>query len=178
MQPVKGGSAGEPPNRIEIGFGGGCHWCTEAVFQTLRGVSEAAQGFMKSTPPDDSWSEAVLVEFDPAEISLTTLIDIHLRTHASTSAHKLRGKYRSAIYVFNDAQRTQADDILGLLQADFDSPLVTKVLSYEAFKPSDERFRNYYATNPDRPFCRTYIDPKLRRLREQFIKSTWGHSSP
>ncbi len=83
-----------------IGLGGGCFWCSEAVFQNLRGVAQVAQGFIYSHPPHDSLSEAVLVDFDPAQISLADLIEIHLRTHASTSQHSMRQKYRSAIYAF------------------------------------------------------------------------------
>ncbi|MBO6639652.1 MAG: peptide-methionine (S)-S-oxide reductase [Roseitalea sp.] len=82
---------------IRIGFGGGCHWCTEAVFQALRGVTRVEQGFVRSEPPFDAWSEAVIVTFDPASIDLATLTEVHLRTHASTAAHAMRGEYRSAV---------------------------------------------------------------------------------
>jgi peptide-methionine (S)-S-oxide reductase len=157
----------------KIVFGGGCHRCTEAVFQALRGVSDVAQGFVRSTPPDDAWSEAVIVTFDPSLIDGTTLIEIHLRTHANTSPHKFRGNYRSAVYVFDDKQRIRAERDLQEIQAGLEEMLVTQVLSYEGFKPSDARFQNYYATDPERPFCRTYIDPKLQLLRKQFL----GHVS-
>lgn len=150
-----------------MGLGGGCHWCTEAMFQAPRGVSNVAQGFIRAPAPNEAWSEAVIVTFDPSEIDEKTLIDIHLRTHASTSPHKFRGKYRSAVYVFDDGQRLRAERDLHELQADFDEPLVTQILSHQGFKPSDVRFQNYYATDPERPFCRTYIDPKLRLLRNR-----------
>lgn len=142
------------------------------MFQALAGVSDVAQGFVSSVPPDDSWSEAVIVTFDPTAIDLKTLTEIHLRTHASTSQHKMRGKYRSAIYVFDDGK--EAENTLNGLQDGFDEPLVTRVLSHEAFKPSDTRFQNYYASGPDRPFCRTYIDPKLALLRERFAAQVSG----
>lgn len=151
-----------------IGFGGGCHWCTEAVFQCLAGVSEVAQGFIRADPPDDAWSEAVDVTFDERVISLATLIEVHMRTHAATSDHKLRGKYRSAIYVRDDVQRDGALAALDTLQAEFTEPLVTRVLWHRGFKASDARFHNYYNSDPDRPFCQTYIDPKLALLRERF----------
>lgn len=159
-----------PPERI--GFGGGCHWCTEAVFQVLSGVRDVAQGFVRSRAPHDSWSEAVVVTFDPGEIDLRTLIEVHLRTHASTSAHKMRGKYRSAIYTFDDQQARRAADGLRELQPDFSQPLVTLVLDHVEFRASDERFQNYYATNPARPFCRNYIDPKLRLIRATYADLT------
>ena len=157
-------------NFIKIAFGGGCHWCTEAVFQALRGVHKTEQGFAQSTPPNDTWSEAVIVHFDPAHIPFETLIEIHLRTHASTSAHKMRGKYRSAIYTFTPEQEDQARGILTALASDFSNPLVTQILPYMGFKPSDERFHNYYESDPTRPFCTTYIDPKLAKLRRDFAQ--------
>ncbi len=153
---------------MKIGFGGGCHWCTEAVFQALSGVENVAQGFIRSVPPDESFSEAVVVTFDPAQIELRTLVEIHLRTHASTSAHKMRGKYRSAVYAYDAEQADASQAALESLQGNFDERLVTRVLMFEGFKESDARFRNYYQSDPARPFCRTYIDPKLALLRERF----------
>lgn len=153
-----------------IGFGGGCHWCTEAVFQVLQGVRKVEQGFIASAPPYDSFSEAVIAHYNRKLIPLKVLIEIHLRTHASTSRHKLRGKYRSAIYVFDEKQDTDARDALGGLQPDFTEPLVTQILPFVDFKPSDAFSQNYYATRPQRPFCRNYIDPKLALLRKDYAE--------
>ena len=162
-------TGGDRNERMEmIGLGGGCHWCTEAVFQALRGVERVDQGFIAADPPDDAFSEAVLVTFDPDTIPLDALVEVHLRTHASTSEHSMRGKYRSAIYVEGEEQAQRAGHALDRIAPGFDAPLITRILSRRAFKASDERFHDYYATDPDRPFCRTYIDPKLAFLRERF----------
>ena len=152
----------------QIGFGGGCHWCTEAVFSALRGVTQVQQGFIRSTPPHDSYSEAVIVHFDPSCIGLVTLIEIHLRTHASMSQHRMREKYRSAVYSFDKEQYAASQNILTRLQQQFDRPLVTETFSFDGFRPSSERFQNYYQTDPSRPFCTTHIDPKLKLLRDRF----------
>ena len=152
----------------DIGFGGGCHWCTEAVFAHLRGVSNVRQGFIKSKPPHDSFSEAVILSYAPEVINLRTLIEIHLRTHSSQSDHKMRGKYRSAIYVFGDRQAGLSREALHSLQPDFKDELVTQVLECIAFKDSDSRFQNYYENGPEKPFCKAYIDPKLKLLRENY----------
>lgn len=156
--------------RITIGFGGGCHWCTEAVFAAVTGVYDVEQGFIASTPPDDGFSEAVRVSFDPAEIPLGVLIEVHLRTHASTSNHKLRGKYRSAIYVMSSEQRRLAERALMQVQTGYDEPLVTRVLPLVEFRISDEKYRKYAVKNAGGPFCERYIDPKLARLRETHAK--------
>lgn len=155
---------------LKIGFGGGCHWCTEAVFQSLNGVMHVQQGFIKSAAPHDEYSEAVLVEYDPQIIAINILLDIHLRTHASMSAHKMRGKYRSAIY-FCIEDQTNYHSMLGALQHEFEKPLVTQILPLVAFKLSDERFQNYYQNGPEKPFCKNYIDPKLTMLRKCYSKN-------
>ena len=67
-----------------IGFGGGCHWCTEDVFQAIVGVQQVDPGFIRSDAPSDSWAAAVVVHFDPTKIDLATLLKINLRTHSAT----------------------------------------------------------------------------------------------
>ena len=150
-----------------LGFGGGCHWCTEAVFQALAGVLKVRQGFIRSEPPFDTWSEAVEVDFDPARISVADLIGVHLSTHASTSAHKMRGKYRSAVYAGTPEQRAECDGALAHLREVVGVPFVTRVLPHRGFKTSDARFHDYYRANPEKPFCQAYIEPKMAVLRER-----------
>lgn len=157
-----------PSDVLTIGFGGGCHWCTEAVFSSLRGVVSVEQGFIRSDPPNDTWSEAVRIVFDPDLIPLNVLMDVHLRTHASTSNHKMRGKYRSAVYVISDAEAFEVREVLIALQTEFQDLLVTQVLPLEEFKASDSRFHRYFERNEGGPFCTRYIDPKLALLREKY----------
>lgn len=151
-----------------VGFGGGCHWCTEAVFQPLVGVREVRQGFIRSDAPDDTWSEAVEVTFDPADICLMDLLAVHLTTHASQSDHKMRGKYRSAVYVSDEAQQAECQDLIEQLGAEADTPFITRALMRRGFKPSDLRFHDYYRSNPEKPFCQNYIEPKLAKLRANY----------
>lgn len=148
-----------------IGFGGGCHWCTEAVFQPLRGVQQVRQGFIRSDTPDDTWSEAVEVVFDDNEIDLQDLIAVHLGTHASEADHKMRGKYRSAVYVTDAQQKEICEHLIAQIALEANARFVTRVLCHRGFKASDERFHDYYKTDPARPFCRAYIEPKLAKLR-------------
>ena len=156
-------------NRIYIGFGGGCHWCTEAVFQALKGVYKVEQGFMASEEYN-AFSEAVIVDFNPQVIPLKVLIAIHLRTHSSTNDHSFRSKYPSAIYTFNEQQHSDVLRLLDASRPDFDKPLVTQVLRFKTFKASDEHFQNYYQKDPKKPFCKTFIDPKLQMLKREYSK--------
>ena len=152
------------------GFGGGCHWCTEAVFKSLQGIGEVKQGFISSDAPHDTFSEAVDVTWDDDQIGFDDLIAVHLATHASTSRHKMRGKYRSAVYVHSDEDAAEAWRILDRIATETDSVFVTEVMAHRDFKPSDQRFQDYYTKNREGPFCESYIEPKLALLRQRFAK--------
>ena len=157
-------------NPVTIGFGGGCHWCTEAVFLALRGVLSVEQGFISSASPNDSFSEAVRLQFDNSIISQEVLIEIHLRTHSSTSTHKLRSRYRSAIYTTGTLQHQKAQATLGNLQQVFTKPLITQVLPLVEFRASAKQYHFYYENRKSESFCSRFIDPKLDMLRQNFRK--------
>lgn len=152
----------------KVGLGGGCHWCTEAVFQSLQGVISVEQGYIGSTDKNNYFSEAVIVTYDPQIIELHDLIEIHLHTHKSTSNHSFREKYRSAIYYFNDNEREIVATIISKLNPDFDNKLITQILKFQSFQASREELRNYYTNNPEKPFCKRYIRPKLKLLKEKY----------
>ncbi len=157
-------------NRKKIALGGGCHWCTEAVFQSLNGVVSVEQGFVASVGLDFTFSEAVIIHYDSALINLKDLIEIHLHTHKSTSNHSFRTKYRSAVYTYCKTQAEEAKQILDDLQKDFNNLLVTKVYPFRSFKPTKEEYVNYYFSNPKKPFCKKFIAPKLKLLLKKFPK--------
>ena len=152
----------------KTGFGGSCHWCTEAIFSSLKGVLNVEQGWIASDDANDYFSEAVIVKYDTAAISLETLIAIHLHTHSCTSKHSMRSKYRSAVYTFDQAQADQSTNIIRQLQRDFDQPIITGVLAFKAFQLNKADYLNYYYSNPDKPFCKNIINPKLQELMRRF----------
>lgn len=80
----------------------------------------------------------------------------------------MRNKYRSAIYYFSNIQREESKQIIDDLQSDFSNKIITEVLPFHQFKPSSEEFQNYYQSNPEKPFCKTYINPKLTFLKNKF----------
>jgi peptide-methionine (S)-S-oxide reductase len=152
----------------KIGLGGGCHWCTEGVYNSLIGISKVNQGWIAASGDNAAFSEAIEVYFDSEIISLSTLITIHLYTHASTSNHAMRDKYRSAIYSYNDQQHTLAKELLTTIKANFDQEVITQVYAFRAFKANKAELTNYLYTGPNRPFCQSYIHPKLNRLLSDF----------
>lgn len=107
--------------------------------------------------------------WDPAAITFDDLIAVHLATHSSTSRHKMRGKYRSAVYVHDPADGEAARRIIDMIVRQTDSAFVTEVLSFRTFRPSDPRFKDYYVRNREGPICEAYIEPKLARLRQHFV---------
>ncbi|SMG12585.1 peptide-methionine (S)-S-oxide reductase [Marivirga sericea] len=156
---------------VKVGFGGGCHWCTEAIFQSLIGVEKVEQGWIASAVPNDNFSEAVIVHFFPDEIELSILINIHLHTHSCTELHSMRSKYRSAVYAFSEKQEQEIKNILSDLQQEFEERIITEVLAFKDFKRNQENYLNYYYSNPEKPFCKNYISPKLKKLTDKFSRN-------
>ena len=154
----------------KIGFGGGCHWCTEAVFKSLKGVKNVEQGFISPAENTEDFSEAVIVYFNQDFIGLNDLIAIHLHTHQSTKNHSMRSKYRSAIYCFETEQERLAKQYVKDIQPDFEESLITEVLSFGLFTPSEERFQNYYFKDKEKPFCQRHISPKIGLIMQKFSK--------
>ncbi|TRO66487.1 peptide-methionine (S)-S-oxide reductase [Christiangramia sabulilitoris] len=153
---------------IKIGFGGGCHWCTEAVFQSLIGVEKVGQGYISTREAPEEFYEGVLVRYDPDSISLKTLIKVHISSHKSTSNHSMRSKYLSAVYTFDQKQFREVEKILKIFTSQTEDRLITRPIRIKDFKASRPEIINYYKTDPERPFCKTYIEPKLKILRNEF----------
>ncbi|OAB75815.1 peptide-methionine (S)-S-oxide reductase [Cochleicola gelatinilyticus] len=162
----------------KIGLGGGCHWCTEAVFQLLKGVTAVAQGYIASDGENTSFSEAVIVTFNTEVISLHTLLSVHLQSHKSRSNHSFREKYRSAVYYFSEEQKQlsieylrEAQEKLQLENGQNKNAYITKVLPYKGFRESRESLQNYFRKNPEAPFCQRYIVPKLVKIPSEIKKN-------
>lgn len=152
----------------KIAFGGGCHWCTEAYFQALKGVEKVEQGWISAAFPNDTFSEAVIVHYNPTIISLKILISVHLHTHSSTKEHSFREKYRSAVYVFN-GEVEEVQRYINENQVDFHESIITKVLSFKEFKLNTEEQQNYYKKNKEGAFCERCISPKLKIIEREYV---------
>lgn len=157
----------------KVGFGGSCHWCTEAIFQSLRGVTELLQGWI--AVDGDDFSEAVVVSFDDGVISIAELVEVHLATHSCTSVHSMRRKYRSAVYVFDEMQAEAVRDAIRGVQADYEKAIITEVLALSEFKLNQPEYLNYYYSDPQKPFCENIVRPKLQLLLERFARNVDSH---
>lgn len=118
-------------------------------------------------PPFETFSEGIIVHYNE-NINLDTLIEVHLLTHSSASAHSMRNKYRSAVYYFDKNDQTQAQSIISGLALKNNVNYITQTLPFGDFRLNTESQLNYYKNNKQAPFCKTYIDPKLTAIRERF----------
>lgn len=153
---------------LKIGLGGGCHWCTEGVFSSIKGVVKVEQGWISATDMPERFSEAVIVHFNPNIISQHDIIEIHLITHSSASGHHLREKYRSAIYVFSKVQFSEAKQFLENFKEKHQLNIITETLHFYAFKMNTPEYLNYFFKQTDAPFCKRYIHPKLTLLSKNY----------
>jgi peptide-methionine (S)-S-oxide reductase len=136
------------------------------------GVNFGKCGIRRRLPLVHGRSVPGIVKFNSAIISLATLSEVHLRTHSASRARSLRSKYRSAIYIVEGAQRREAELAVAKFAEESGMTVHTKVLLLVCFKASETRYQNYYRTDPNRPFCQRYIDPKLDYIRQHFAAIT------
>ncbi|WP_026916199.1 peptide-methionine (S)-S-oxide reductase [Christiangramia portivictoriae] len=151
-----------------IGLGGGCHWCTEAVFQAIKGVIDVRQGYVSAKQRKDRLYEGVLIKYNPDIIALEDILLVHLRTHQSMKDHSMRHKYKSAVYVLDPTKFESTKISLEHAAKQMDSEIVTEVCELAEFSDSRKAIRNYYNSNPERPFCTKYIQPKLDLLQREY----------
>ena len=124
---------------IKVSFGGGCHWCTEAVFQAVKGVFQVQQGYLSTLEESEVFYEGIILKYDPDLIQMKSLIAIHLKTHQSASNHSRRDGYLSAVYVFNEQQKLQVIKILKMFQKKYSSKFITQAIMFGKFEESREQ---------------------------------------
>lgn len=163
-------------------LGGGCFWCTEAVFQPLRGVETVVSGYSggQMLNPDyrnvcngtTGHAEVIQLQFDPSQMSYADVLRIHLATHDPTTLNRQgadRGtQYRSVIFTHSAEQQATAEQVVKEMQANFSEPIVTQVLPAETFYAAEAYHQNYYRSNPGAGYCQVVIHPKLSKVRALF----------
>lgn len=171
-------------NIQKIALGGGCFWCTEAIFQVLQGVHRVESGYMGGLVENPTYNqvctgktghaEVVEIAFDTDKISLQELIYIFFKTHDPTTLNRQGGdagtQYRSVIFFYNDEQRKAAKEIIKELTAQnvYDAPIVTAISSATAFYKADDSHQNYYNNHQWQPYCSVVIHPKLNKLLKEY----------
>lgn len=170
-------------NNLEIAtLANGCFWCTEAIFQRLKGVNKITSGYTGGTIKNPAYrevttgrtghAEAIQIVFDPSIITFQEILDVFFSTHDPTTLNKQgydRGtQYRSAIFYHSNKQKEIAEHFIkALTEANvFKNPIVTEITKFDTFYKAEEYHQNYYNNNKTQGYCTAVINPKL----EKFIK--------
>jgi peptide-methionine (S)-S-oxide reductase len=167
-------------------FGGGCFWCTEAVFQRLAGVEKVVSGYAGGKAADPSYeavctgrtghAEVIQVTFDPQVISYADLLEVFFSTHDPTTMNRqgndVGTQYRSVIFYHDERQRETAETVKRQLAAsgEYTKPIVTEITPYAEFFAAEDYHQNYYNLNSRQPYCQMIISPKLDKLRQKFSR--------
>jgi len=165
-------------------FGSGCFWCTEAVFQRIKGIEKVVSGYAGGHVANPSYkqvcagntghAEAIQVEYDPAKISFEELLEIFWKTHDPTTVDRQGNdfgpQYRSVIFYHNDDQKRLAEEYKQKLdQAGiWDDPIVTEITPLTNFYPAEDYHQNYYNQNGNQSYCSYVIRPKVEKLQKVF----------
>ena len=170
-------------NRTAV-FGGGCFWCTEAVFDELRGVHSVVSGYTGGQVKNPTYeqvcgggtghAEAIKIEFDPAQVSFRDLMTVFFATHDPTTLNRqgndVGTQYRSAVFYADDKQKEEAAAFIKELDdaKTFKSAIVTTLEPLTEFYPAEDYHQKFYANNPSQGYCQYMIPPKLTKLHKQF----------
>jgi len=166
-------------------IGGGCFWCTEAVFQELKGVQSVIPGYSGGRRPNPSYeqictgvsghAEVIQIGFDADVLSFENLLKVFFATHDPTTLNQQGAdkgtQYRSVIFYHDEPQKEIAEKVKVELdaQAIFDGPIVTELSPLGIFYPAEDNHQNYFKNNPNQAYCQFVVAPKVAKFRKDFV---------
>jgi peptide-methionine (S)-S-oxide reductase len=162
----------------------GCFWCIEAVFDDLKGVENVVSGYSGGHTENPTYrevcdettghAEVAQIKFDPKVISFKDLLRVFFSVHDPTTLNRqgndVGTQYRSAIFYHNDEQKRDAEEVIKEITDEgiYDNPIVTEVTPLEKFWPAENYHQEYFANNPNQPYCTAVVAPKVRKFRAKF----------
>lgn len=162
----------------------GCFWCVEAVFDDLVGVEDVVSGYSGGHTENPTYqevcsettghAEVVQIKFDPSQLSYADLLRVFFTVHDPTQLNRqgndIGSSYRSAVFYHSDEQRDTANEIMAEITAEaiYDKPLVTEVTAFDKFWPAEDYHQEYFANNPNQPYCAGVVAPKVAKFRQKF----------
>ena len=165
-------------------FGGGCFWCTEAVFQQIKGVKSVKSGYCGGHVVNPTYdqvcgkktghAEVIQIVFDPKLVDYKKLLEVHWKSHDPTTLNQqgadIGPQYRSAVFYHSDKQKEIASSYKKKLDESgaFGRPIVTEITAAATFYPAEDYHQNYYKRNPNQGYCAALIGPKIKKIREVF----------
>lgn len=165
-------------------LGNGCFWCTEAIFQQVRGVVAVEPGYAGGQTENPSYeqvssgstghAEVAKIDYDPVQISFEELLEVFFATHDPTTKDRqgndVGTQYRSVIFYQTEEEKTSAESLIAKLNADntYGKPVVTEVAALTKYYPAEDYHKNYYNNNTQAPYCQVVISPKLKKFKEKY----------
>ncbi len=166
-------------------LGAGCFWCVEPIFDDLIGVTDVVSGYSGGKHENPTYTEVctgstghaevIQVEFDPDQISFKEILQIFFAVHDPTTLNRqgndMGTQYRSAIFYHSEEQRRIAAEILKEIEQKgiWDNPIVTEITEFEKFFPAEDYHQQYFANNPNQPYCAAVVAPKVVKFRKAFL---------
>ena len=166
-------------------LGGGCFWCLEAVYRDVRGVERVVSGYAGGSVPRPTYeqvcsgqtghAEVVQITFDPQVVSFRELLEVFFTIHDPTTPNRqgadVGTQYRSIILYHSPEQRQTAEAVMAELAANrvWTAPLVTQLQPFDAFYPAEDYHQDYFARNPNQPYCQIVIAPKVAKFRQKYL---------
>jgi peptide-methionine (S)-S-oxide reductase len=163
---------------------GGCFWCVEAVFADLKGVESVESGYSGGHKENPTYqevcsettghAEVVQVKFDPEVISFREILQVFFATHDPTTLNRqgndVGTSYRSAIFYHTDEQRRVAEEVIREVTEEgvYDDPIVTEIAPFDKFYLAENYHQEYFANNPNQPYCAAVVAPKVAKFRQKF----------
>ena len=173
-----------PANMDTATFGNGCFWCTEAVFQNLKGVYSAVSGYSGGKVKNPTYkdvcagitghAEVLQIVYDPAVISFEELLEVFWKTHDPTTLNRqgndIGTQYRSSVFYHTEQQKQLAESYKNKLDASgaFAKPIVTEIVAFTEFYRAENYHQDYFNLNGNEPYCTYVIQPKVDKFKEVF----------
>lgn len=166
----------------KIVLGGGCFWCTDAVFSMLNGVAKTIVGYAGGNTQNPNYeqvcsgdtghAEVTMVEYDPKVVSLGKILEVFFKMHDPTSLNKqgadLGTQYRSIILYTTQAQKEEAKEFINKVQAGYGKPILTELKKLDKFYPAEEHHQKYFEKNPFNGYCTFVVRPKVEKISKEF----------
>ena len=162
----------------------GCFWCVEAVFDDLKGVEDVVSGYSGGHKENPTYqevcsettghAEVVQIKFNPQEISFKEILQVFFSVHNPTTLNRqgndIGSSYRSAIFYHTDEQKRVAEEVIKEVSEEgvYDDPIVTEVTEFTNFYPAEGYHQEYFANNPNQPYCAGVVAPKVAKFRQKF----------
>lgn len=165
-------------------LGAGCFWCVEAVFDDLIGVEDVVSGYSGGHTENPTYhqvcagitghAEVVQIKFDPNELSFGDLLRVFFTVHDPTTLNRqgndIGTSYRSAIFYHSDEQKRIAEEVIKEITDEgiYDNPIVTEITPFDQFYAGEDYHQEYFANNPNQPYCSAVVAPKVAKFRKKF----------